>query len=132
VVPTTSDQDAAAKPSGPLAAQNAALKAVKRSLVDLQNETLEALRTDETWIPEEGFTDRFGESFEAYGASLGVDTAADSGSAFASDLQDAVTSAIDDERGLGSGSRAVASAASKVFRTWRSDEAERRLVALTP
>jgi hypothetical protein len=129
---TTSDQDAAAKPSGPLAAQNAALKAVKRSLVDLQNETLEALRTDETWIPEEGFTDRFGEPFEAYGASLGVDSAADSGSAFASDLQDAVTSAIADERGHGSGSRAVASAASKVFRTWRSDEAERRLLALTP
>jgi DivIVA domain-containing protein len=129
---TASDQGAAAKPSGPLAAQNAALKAVKRSLVDLQNETLEALRTDETWTPEEGFTDRFGEPFEAYGASLGVDTAADSGSAFASDLQDAVTSAISDERGHGSGSRAVASAASKVFRTWRSDEAERRLLALTP
>jgi hypothetical protein len=119
-------------PSGALAAQNAALKTIKRSLVDLQNETLEALRGDESWMPEEGFTDRFSEPFTAFGESIGAESAADTGSAFASDLHDAVTSAIEDERGRGSGSRAVASAASKVFRTWRSDEAERRLFALTP
>jgi DivIVA domain-containing protein len=127
--PKTADPVA---PSGALAAQNAALKAVKRALVDLQNETLEALRTDEAWVPAEGSTDRFEASFLAFGESVGADSAADSSSAFASDLHDAVTSAIEDERGLGSGSRAVASAASKVFRTWRSDEAERRLLALTP
>jgi hypothetical protein len=100
--------------------------------VDLQNETLEALRSDATWMPDEGFTDRFEEPFTVFGESVGADSAADSGSAFASDLQDAVTSAIEDERGHGSGSRAVASAASKVFRAWRIDEAERRLFALTP
>ena len=105
---------------------------MKRSLVDLQNETLEALRTDDEWVPEESLTDRFDEPFAAFGESVGADSAAESGSAFASDLHDAVTSAIEDERGRGSGSRAVASAASKVFRTWRSDEAERRLRALTP
>ena len=121
-----------AAPSGALAAQNAALKAVKRSLVDLQNETLEALRTDDEWVPEESLTDRFDEPFAAFGESVGADSAAESGSAFASDLHDAVTSAIEDERGRGSGSRAVASAASKVFRTWRSDEAERRLRGLAP
>ena len=118
-------------PLTPLAAQNAALKAIKRSLVDLQNETLEALRTDETWMPDEGFTNRFEEPFADLGESVDAGTAADAGRAFASDLHDAVTSAIEAERGQGSGSRAVASAASKVFRTWRSDEAERRLSALT-
>ena len=119
-------------PLSPLAAQNAALKAIKRSLVDLQNETLEALRTDETWMPDEGFTDRFEEPFADLGESVDADAAADAGRAFASDLHDAVTSAIEAERAQGAGSRAVASTASKVFRTWRSDEAERRLSALTP
>ncbi len=131
-VDSASESAETAAPSGALAAQNAALKAVKRSLVDLQNETLEALRTDDAWVPDESFTGRFDEPFAAFGESVGADSAADSGSAFASDLHDAVTSAIEDERGHGSGPRAVASAASKVFRTWRSDEAERRLSALTP
>lgn len=123
---------AADSASEPLAVQNAALKAIKRSLVELQNETLESLRSDDAWLPEEGFADRFDEPFVMYGDAVGSDSAADTGSAFASDLQDAVTSAIQDERGRGSGSRAVASAASKVYRTWRSDEAERRLLALSP
>ena len=118
-------------PLTPLAAQNAALKAIKRSLVDLQNETLEALRTDETWMPDEGFTNRFEEPFADLGESVDAETAADAGRAFASDLHDAVMSVIEAERGQGSGSRAVASAASKVFRTWRSDEAERRISAVT-
>jgi len=39
-----------------------------------------------------------------------------------------VSSAIDRVRDAGGGEREVAAAASKVFRTWRSDEAERRVV----
>ncbi len=119
-------------PSGALAAQNAALKVIKRTLVDLQNETLEALRGDESWLPAEDLMNSFSKPFAAFGKSVGAGSTTDTSTAFASDLHDAVTSAIEDERGRGSGSRAVASAASKVFRTWRSDEAERRLLALTP
>lgn len=119
-------------PSGALAAQNAALRVIKRTLVDLQNETLEALRGDESWLPAEDLMNRFSKPFAAFGKSVGTGSTTDTSTAFTSDLHDAVTSAIEDERGRGSGSRAVASAASKVFRTWRSDEAERRLLALTP
>jgi hypothetical protein len=52
----------------------------------------------------------------------------DAGDAFGADLYDAVSSAIDRVRDAGGGEREVAAAASKVFRTWRSDEAERRVV----
>jgi hypothetical protein len=107
-----------------LGERNAALKEIKRSLVELQNETLEALRTDEDWVPDDAFTNRFGDAFSS------LDDAKEVSSAFASDLHDSVLSALEDARASGKGSRAVAAAASKVFRTWRSDEAERRLLRL--
>ena len=109
-------------------ARNTALRTVKRSLVELQNEALEHLRTDGAWMPSEEFTDRFREPFAELTATLsGVgDDAA--GSAFGADLFDAVTSAIDHARSAGAGEREVAAAASKVFRMWRSDEAERRII----
>jgi hypothetical protein len=109
-------------------ARNAALRTIKRSLVELQNETLEHLRTDGAWMPSEDFTDRFHEPFADLAATLtGVDDAA-AGSAFGTDLFDAVTSAIERARSSGAGEREVAAAASKVFRMWRSDEAERRVI----
>lgn len=113
-----------------LAVRNAALKEIKRSLVDLQNETLEALRTDETWTPGDDFMNRFDEPFTSVAQATGEGNASDLAGAFASDLHDSVLSALEDARSAGSGARAVAAAASKVFRTWRSDEAERRLQRL--
>jgi hypothetical protein len=109
--------------------QNAALREIKRSLVDLQNETLEHLRTDDTWMPERGFTDRFGPPFAEMAYVLTGSSDAAMGTAFGSDLHDAVSAAIDRTRDAGAGDREVASSASKVFRTWRSDDAERRVVA---
>jgi DivIVA domain-containing protein len=119
-------------PSAPslIPAQNAALRTIKRALVDLQNDTLEHLRSEPDWLPDEAFTDRFSEPFAEL--ALAVGGADDGGAAavFAMDLYDSVTTAIQRTRDAGSGDRAVAAAASKVFRTWRSDEAERRVVAV--
>jgi len=112
------------------AARNASLKTVKKALVELQNETLEGLRTDDAWLPPAGFTDVFGDAFGALAKANGADSGPDQARAFATDLEDSVTSAIESARSAGKGERAVAAAASKVFRMWRSDEAERRLNAL--
>ncbi len=119
---TDLDASAAAIP-----AQNAALRTIKRTLVDLQNETLEHLRTDPDWSPDEAFTDRFAVPFDELAATLGAGVDPGAGAAFGTDLYDALTSALDHARDAGSGDREVAAAASKVFRTWRSDEAERRV-----
>ena len=117
-------------PTESLPAQNAALKAVKKSLVELQNETLERLRSDDSWVPPSGFTDRFGEAFGVLIDTTGEGSAKATADVFASDLEDAVTSAIEAARASGKGSRAVASDASKIFRMWRTDEAERRLMSI--
>lgn len=113
--------------SASLPHRNTALRSIKRSLVELQNETLEHLRTDAGWLPSEDFTDRFRDDFGTLAEALtGVrDDAA--GGAFGADLYDAVTSTIERSRSAGSGEREIAAAASKIFRMWRSDEAERRV-----
>jgi hypothetical protein len=110
--------------------QNEALRTIKRSLVELQNETLEHLRTDAAWVPDEAFVDRFTPAFVELAGAIGGEPD-DLGTAFATDLLDAVSSAIERTRGAGAGDREVAAAASKVFRMWRSDEAERRVFGAT-
>ena len=110
--------------------QNDALRSIKRSLVELQNETLEHLRTDPAWVPDESFMDRFTPAFGELADAVGNEHD-DLGDAFATDLHDAVSSAIERTRGAGGGDREVAAAASKVFRMWRSDEAERRVFDAT-
>ena len=98
--------------------------------MELQNETLEHLRTDDAWMPDEAFTDRFRPTFAALTEGI-TGTADDAeGAAFGTDLFDAVSSAIERSRSTGAGDRAVAAAASKVFRMWRSDEAERRVMEI--
>ncbi|KAA3641940.1 MAG: DivIVA domain-containing protein [Armatimonadetes bacterium] len=106
---------------------NAALKKIKKALVELQNETLEALRTDTSWVPPAGYADRFDEAFVDVAEAAGSTSGKADASAFASDLEDAVTTAIEEARTAGRGDRAVAAQASRVFRLWRTDEAERRL-----
>ncbi len=107
--------------------QNAALRTIKRTLVDLQNETLEHLRTDGDWMPAESFTDRFAEAFAVLAAEITGEEDDAAGRAFGADLFDALCSTIERTRSRGGGEREVAAATSKVFRTWRSDEAERRV-----
>ena len=123
--PTVGSGDAAST----LPLQNAALRTIKRTLVDLQNETLECLRTDSAWVPDEGFTDRFSEPFASLTAEITGEPDDAAGRAFAADLFDALSSTIEQTRARGGGEREVASATSKVFRTWRSDEAERRVAS---
>lgn len=112
-------------------AQNAALRTIKRSLVDLQNDTLEHLRTEQGWLPQEGFTLRFDDAFAELAAAVtGDDDDGGASGVFSTDLYEAVTTAIRAAREAGSGDRAIAAVASKVFRKWRSDEAERRVAAV--
>jgi DivIVA domain-containing protein len=110
--------------------QNAALRSIKRTLVDLQNEALEHLRTDNSWVPDEEFTDRFDEAFIELTAGISGQPDSTASDVFSTDLYDAVFSAIERTRASGGGDREVAASASKVFRTWRSDEAERRVVEI--
>jgi DivIVA domain-containing protein len=127
------DFDAENAPPGAslIPVQNSALRTIKRQLVDLQNDALEHLRTDEAWVPTEEFTDRFSEPFSELAIAI-TDDGDDRGAAsvFATDLYDAVSNAVVGAREAGSGDRAIAAATSKVFRTWRSDEAERRVVGI--
>lgn len=109
--------------------QNAALKEIKRTLVDLQNEALEQLRTDTDWTPKKSFTNRFKAPFSELARGI-TESDDDAGAAkeFSNDLNDAVMGAIVRSRDSGAGDREVASSVSRVFRMWRADESERRVV----
>ncbi|GMQ94253.1 MAG: hypothetical protein BMS9Abin12_1739 [Acidimicrobiia bacterium] len=109
--------------------QNSALKDIKRSLVDLQNDALEHLRTDVGWVPSRTFTNRFKAPFSELAMEI-TGSKDDGGAAklFNVDLHGAVTGAIGKARDAGAGERQVASSVSRVFRMWRADEAERRVV----
>lgn len=122
---------------------NRALRGVKKAVTEIQNVALDSLRTDEGWEPDESAIAEavhaelvavWSESFAAGHAaaeqmsgakvkrpptpSSGADTQ------FASALSGAVSAALDK---AGEGPRERQSAASRVFRVWRSDEAERRI-----
>lgn len=109
--------------------QNAALKDIKRTLVELQNDALEHLRTDVGWVPKRAFTNKFKAPFAELAKKITHDKE-DGGAAkeFGADLFDAVTGALAKARQSGAGDRQVASSVSRVFRMWRADEAERRVV----
>ena len=109
--------------------QNAALKGIKRTLVDLQNDALERLRTDVNWVPRKTFTNKFKAPFADLAKQITGDED-DGGAAkeFGTDLHDAMTGALAKGRESGAGDREVASSVSRVFRMWRADEAERRVV----
>jgi DivIVA domain-containing protein len=122
---------------------NRALRGVKKAMTEVQNVALDSLRTDDDWQPDESaiaaalhaeLTAVWSESFAA-GHAVAEEmsdsklrrpatpaSAADS--AFATDLATAVTEALEKS---GEGQRERQSAASRVFRVWRTDEAERRV-----
>jgi hypothetical protein len=129
--------------------ENRALRSVKRRIVDLQNRVLEELRLgDEEWQPDRAlFAASIGdevavltqESYVAgYAAAADLvgdaatpppDHAADQETTaeFVDAVLAATNEALDRARATGGGTRQVSAAVSRVFRAWRTDEAERRL-----
>jgi len=122
---------------------NRALRGTKKAIADLQNIALDSLRTDVDWRPDstdmvvslqadliavwaESFASGHGVAEEMTGSKLKRPSTPQSDAAmeFASSLGDAVSSALDE---AGDGQRERQSAASRVFRVWRTDEAERRI-----
>ncbi len=128
---------------------NRALRGVKKAVTEAQNVALDSLRTEESWYPEGGDladmmrADLIGLWAESYSAGHAIaeeqlgaklrrhetphSTAADD---FGTDLAEAVSGALIQ---AGDGQRERQSATSRVFRGWRTDEAERRVreLALT-
>jgi DivIVA domain-containing protein len=122
---------------------NRALRGVKKAVTEVQNVALDGLRTDDDWRPDEEtvsaavhaeLTAVWSESFAAgHAVAEGMTgsklkrpstPASKADVAFAADLAEAVSHALDV---AGEGQRERQSAASRVFRVWRTDEAERRV-----
>jgi hypothetical protein len=128
---------------------NRALRGVKKAVTDAQNVALDNLRTDESWQPEssdlaemlqadlkglwaESYSAGHSAAEEMTGSRLkrGDTPSSNAADEFGEDLAGAVSNALVD---AGEGLRARQTAASRVFRGWRTDEAERRVrqLALT-
>jgi hypothetical protein len=128
---------------------NRALRGVKKAVTDAQNVALDSLRTEDEWHPEGPVlaemmrADLIGLWAESYAAghTLAEEMAgaklkrpdtphSDAAETIGDDLADAVSDALIN---AGDGQREKQSAASRVFRGWRTDEAERRVreLALT-
>jgi DivIVA domain-containing protein len=128
---------------------NRALRGVKKAVTDAQNVALDNLRTDESWQPEssdlaemlqadlkglwaESYSAGHSAAEEMTGSRLkrGDTPSSKAADEFGEDLAGAVSNALID---AGEGLRARQTAASRVFRGWRTDEAERRVrqLALT-
>jgi DivIVA domain-containing protein len=122
---------------------NRALRGAKKSITELQNIALDSLRTDEDWRPDadvvaaalhaeligawaESFAAGHGVAEEMTGSKLKRPTTPQSSAPadFASALSEAVAVALSE---AGEGQRERQSAASRVYRVWRTDEAERRI-----
>jgi len=122
---------------------NSALRAIKRVLTDAQNEALDQIRQSEgQWFPEPellgtGLRDEL-ESLVADATEAGREAATELGvgagppaepdpghlDSVSTELGQALTNALSS---AGAGVRERSAAASRVFRGWRTDEAERRV-----
>ena len=122
---------------------NRALRGVKKAVTDAQNVALDSLRLDDAWHPEgralaemmqadlkglwaESYSAGHTAAEEMTGSKLKRKDTPPSNAAetFGDDLAGAVSSALID---AGDGQREKQSATSRVFRGWRTDEAERRV-----
>ncbi len=122
---------------------NRALRGVKKAMTEVQNVALDSLRTDDRWRPDQSviaealhaeLVSVWVESFAAghavaeqmIGTKLKRPSTPESTAdrEFAEDLSAAVSTSLDK---AGDGPRELQSAASRVFRVWRTDEAERRI-----
>ncbi len=131
-----------------LPVQNRVLRSVKRSLVEAQNQALEDLRLVDGWTPDESIVAvEVSEALSALAresmvagfaaAAEMMDTTetpqpdavnpGDPSSEFSDALIEAAQGSVTRSRGAGAGHREIASALSRVFRSWRTDEAERRV-----
>lgn len=122
---------------------NRALRGIKRSVTEAQNIALDALRTDEEWRPNKGEladtmrADLIGLWAESYSAGhLAAEGMVGEklkrpdtpNSTAAEEFGDVLTAAVSEALALaGEGQRERQSATSRVFRGWRTDEAERRV-----
>ncbi|MGA7270356.1 MAG: DivIVA domain-containing protein [Acidimicrobiia bacterium] len=123
---------------------NQALRTVKRALTDAQNQALEQIRlTEGEWVPdagelESGFRSDL-EALVAESAEAGREAATEMGLSnvgtgpgeevpdveeMGADLAQALQASL---QASGAGSRERSAAASRIFRGWRTDEAERRI-----
>lgn len=122
---------------------NRALRGVKKAVTDAQNVALDSLRIDDTWHPEsqilaemmqadlkglwaESYSAGHAAAEEMVGSKLKRKDTPPSNAAdiFGEDLAGAVSHALID---AGDGQREKQSATSRVYRGWRTDEAERRV-----
>ena len=130
-----------------LPAQNRALREVKRHLVSSQNAALEALRLDDAWMPDQTLVDGeitgvlaiLGEESTAAGIAAAAEllertdpphpdvAIEDAGPEFVGAFVEAASLSLERSRSAGAGKRETSSALSKVFRAWRTDDAERRV-----
>ena len=126
---------------------NRALRNVKRQLTEEQNVALEEIRlSDGAWDPSvDDLTDRvkadlvvlaaesFAAGYTAVCELLGEDVGrpstptTDVASGFAADLVHGLRVVLEEGRAAGQGSRQLGASISRVFRGWRTDEAERRV-----
>lgn len=122
---------------------NRALRGVKKSVTEAQNIALDSLRTDDEWKPDGGtlaetlHADLIGLWAESYSAGhtvaedmtgLRLKRPDTPHSDAADEFGEALASAIDGALGVaGEELRDRQSAASRIFRGWRADEAERRI-----
>ena len=131
-----------------LPVQNRALRTVKRHLVEAQNRALEDLRLTDGWEPDASIVS--GEVVDALRALAqesvvaGFTAAAemigtaetpqpddvelgDSSIDFTAALVEAVQGSVDRSRETAAGHRETGASLSRVFRSWRTDDAERRV-----
>ena len=126
---------------------NRTLRAVKRQLIDIQREQIEGLEADtEGRQPRSGLSSSLVHlisvmereaadqgltaAAEMTGARVAVmrgEAPAEGGESFLTALFDDVSQAVLDARGAGLAGRELAGAATRVYRAWRTGEAERRL-----
>ncbi len=130
-----------------LPVQNRALRLVKRQFVAAQNRALEELRLDPEWIPQRDLvngeisdalvdltSESTGAGFAAAGELLGrtdpprpeLDSE-DPTEEFIGTFIEAAGLSLERSRSAGAGKRETASSLSRVFRAWRTDDAERRV-----
>ncbi|MGB7858922.1 MAG: DivIVA domain-containing protein [Acidimicrobiia bacterium] len=121
---------------------NRALRGIKKAITELQNIALDSLRTEDSWRPDRDTIEEalhadlvglWGESFAA-GHAVAEEmteskikrpkTPPSEAGEFVAALEESVTAALNR---AGAGQRERQSAASKTFRVWRTDEAERRI-----
>ena len=127
---------------------NRTLRNIKRRLIDIQNQQLEALKNDPAdWQPERARLEESlardltimhreafaagraaaGEMLEGAGAAPHPEIPAGESEVFVSALFDELVLTVQAGRENGQGARQLGAALSQAYRVWRTDEAERRV-----